>query len=133
MTQLMGYSHVSLSVRDRERSARFYGDVLGFEIFERISDEPFEEIVMLHRPTGMVLCLQQHHANQGEPADPARTGADHVAFRVAGRHELDEWNDRLAEFDVPRSPINERRYGAVLCLRDPDDFQLELFYRENHP
>lgn len=31
------------------------------------------------------------------------------------------------------SPIADRDYGAVLCLRDPGEFQLELFYRDNHP
>lgn len=133
MPELSGWSHVSLSVRDREASAAFYADVLGFEKFEVVADPRFDEYVMLHRPTGMVLCLQQHHANAGEAADPARTGADHVAFRVATRDELDAWAQRLAELDVRHSPVADREYGAVLCLRDPDEFQLELFWRESHP
>jgi glyoxylase I family protein len=124
---------VALSVRDRERSAVFYTGVLGFETFERLTDEHFDEIVMLHRPTGMVLCLQQHHASAGEPADPTRTAADHAAFRVATRAELDDRAQHLHELDVKHSPIADRDYGAVLCLRDPDEFQLELFHRENHP
>lgn len=133
MPDVLGFSHVSLSVRDRERSAKFYSEVFGFEVFERITDDHFDEIILLHRPTGMVLCLQQHRANAGEPADPARTGADHIAFRVASRDELDAWAERLAALGVRHSPIADRDYGYVLCLRDPDDFQLELFYRENHP
>ncbi len=72
-------------------------------------------------------------SNRGEPADPARTGADHVAFRVASRAELDEWAGRLAALGVRHSPVADRAYGAVLCLRDPDEFQLELFWRDNHP
>lgn len=31
------------------------------------------------------------------------------------------------------TPVVDRDYGAVLCLRDPDEFQLELFHRDNHP
>jgi glyoxylase I family protein len=133
MAGLEGYSHVSLSVRDRDRSARFYADVLGFEEFERIAEDRFDEVVMLHRGSGAVLCLQQHHANRGEPADPTRTGADHVAFRVAERADLDTWARELADRQVRCSPVAERGYGAVLCLRDPDDVQLELFWREHHP
>jgi glyoxylase I family protein len=132
MPELQGYSHVSLSVRDREKSAAFYTEVFGFEPFQRLAEERFDEIVLLH-PAGMVLCLQQHHANAGDLADPARTGADHVAFRVAGRAELDAWAEYLAARGVPHSTVADRDYGSVLCLRDPDEFQLELFYRENHP
>ncbi len=133
MPELQGFSHVSLSVRDRENNARWYGKVFGFEAFDRLTEEHFDEIIMVHPATGMVLCLQQHHTNQGEPADPSRTGADHIAFRVANRAELDQWAQHLAALGVQHSPIADRDYGAVLCLRDPDEFQLELFYRENHP
>jgi len=133
VTGLLGFSHVSLSVRDREASARWYSEVFGFEVLERLAAERFDEIVLLHRPTGMVLCLQQHHANRGEAFDPARTGADHVAFRVGSRAELDEWAERLAVLGVQHSPVTDRDYGAVLCLRDPDRFQLELFHRDHHP
>lgn len=132
MPTLAGFSHVSLSVRDRECSAEWYGTVFGFQILERLSEERFDEIITVH-PTGMVLCLQQHHQNAGEPADPVRTGADHIAFRVADRAELDRWAERLTELGVRQSPVVDRDYGAVLCLRDPDDFQLELFFRDNHP
>ena len=133
MPEVQGFSHVSLSVRDRDVSARFYADVFGFEAFERLVEERYDEIVLLHRATGMILCLQQHRANRGEPADPTRTGADHLAFRITTRTELDTWADRLTALGVPHSPVADRHYGSVLCLRDPDDFQLELFWRENHP
>jgi len=132
MPELMGFSHVSLSVRDREKSAAFYADVFGFQAFQRLTEEDFDEIVLVH-PVGMVLCLQQHRANGGEAADPARTGADHVAFRVGSRAELDAWAAHLSRLGVRYSPIADRDYGAVLCLRDPDEFQLEVFFRERHP
>lgn len=42
MPELQGFSHVSLSVRDRENNARWYGKVFGFEAFDRLTEEHFE-------------------------------------------------------------------------------------------
>jgi hypothetical protein len=33
---------------------------------------------------------------------------------------------------VAISPIAEADYGAVLCFKDPDQFQLEMCYRPDH-
>lgn len=123
---------MSLSVTDHERSARWYEEVFGFSTIEKLDEPEYTESVMVH-PTGAILCLQQHRANLGEPFDPRHTGGDHVAFRVATRAELDEWAARLGELGIRQSPVVDRDYGAVLCLRDPDDIQLELFWREGHP
>jgi glyoxylase I family protein len=132
MTSLAGFSHVSLSVRDRDRSAEWYAKVFGFSVFETIEEEAYVEAIMIH-PTGMILCLQQHRANSGEAFDPVRTGGDHIAFKVNSRDELVAWESVLTEHGVLFTPVVDRHYGSVLCVRDPDDIQLELFYRENHP
>ena len=132
MPGILGFSHVSLSVTDHERSARWYGELFGFRVIEKLDEPEYLESVLVH-PTGAILCLQQHRANRGAPFDPRHTGADHVAFRVGTRAELDRWTERLAELGVTQSPVADRHYGAVLCLRDPDGIQLELFWREGHP
>jgi len=129
--KLGGMSHVSLSVRDLEVSSRWYCEVLGFTVFERLEQDGFREHVLQHS-TGMVLCLQQHTANAGEAFDERRTGMDHVAFKVTDRRELDGWTARLAALDVTNSSVADVPYGSVLCLRDPDRIQLELFYRPGH-
>jgi glyoxylase I family protein len=133
MPELIGISHVALSVRDREASAAWYCDVLGFSPLEELHEEAFDESILVHRPTGTVLCLQQHKANRGEEFDPARTGGDHLGLRVEHREELDKWAAWFDEKGVVRSPVVDRDYGAVLCFKDPDRFQLELFYRVDHP
>jgi glyoxylase I family protein len=132
MPSHVGFSHVSLSVRDLDTSTAWYSDVLGFSVFDKVEDDAYREHVMLH-PTGAILCLQNHRANAGETFSPERTGMDHIGFRVSERAELDEWTKVFADKGITHSPIVDAGYGSVLCFRDPDGVQLEMFYRENHP
>ena len=133
MPEFAGLSHVSLSVRDRDASRAWYEKVLGFRMLEESNEDAYDEWILLHRETGVVLCLQQHKANRGEEFDPSRTGGDHVGFKVPSRAELDQWERWFDKLGVAYTPPVDRAYGSVLCFRDPDRFQLELFYRENHP
>ena len=133
MPQLAGLSHVSLSVRDRDASRSWYEEVLGFRMLEESIEEAYDEWILLHPQANVVLCLQQHKANRGEEFDPSRTGGDHVGFKVQSRADLDEWERWFAKLAVDYTPTADRTYGSVLCFKDPDRFQLELFYRQNHP
>jgi glyoxylase I family protein len=133
MPSFSGISHVSLSVRDRDASRDWYTKVLGFAAFEETHTDDYDEWILLHAGTGTVLCLQQHHANRGEPFDPTRTGGDHLGFKVDARSALDEWAAWFAEHGVTHAPIVDADYGSVLTFKDPDGFQLEMFYRDGHP
>ena len=133
MPTLAGYSHVSLSVRDRDASRRWYEEVLGFRMIDESVEGDYTEWILLHPEAKAILCLQQHEGNRGEEFDPVRTGGDHVGFRVESRADLDEWERWFEKHDVEHTPTVDRPYGSVLCFKDPDRFQLELFYRENHP
>lgn len=133
MPEFAGLSHVSLSVRNRDASRSWYEDVLGFRMIEESNEDTYDEWILLHPETKVVLCLQQHKANRGEAFDPSRTGGDHVGFKVGSRADLDEWERWFDKLAVDYTPTVDRTYGSVLCFRDPDRFQLELFHRENHP
>ncbi len=128
-----GISHVSLSVRDRDMSVAWYSEVLGFRPFEEVKEHDYEEWVLVHPENRMVLCLQQHTANAGDEFDPTRTGSDHLALKVGARADLDDWSRWFDARGVEHSAVVEREYGSVLCFRDPDRIQLELFYRDGHP
>ncbi|MFN2539703.1 MAG: VOC family protein, partial [Mycobacteriales bacterium] len=90
-------------------------------------------ILLIHPATATIIEFQQHDANGGESFDPARTGFDHLGFKVDARADLDTWQAHFEQLGVQHTPIADRDYGSVLTFKDPDGIQFEMFYRENHP
>jgi glyoxylase I family protein len=120
-------NHLRLTVSDLERSKEFYSAVLGFQIVAEL-------------PTGVVLSnggtiLQiglapiAGRASSGDRFDENRIGLDHVAFSVAGKQVLDHAVSLLDRRKVPHGEVSDLGPGFglyELCLRDPDNIQLEL-------
>jgi glyoxylase I family protein len=126
-------SHISFSARDHNASAAWWMRVFDMIEIDRVGHDGWQGVLLLHPASGTIIEFQQHDANRGEPFDPVRTGFDHMGFKVEDRAELDKWQARFAQLDVPYTPIVDAEYGSVLTFRDPDGIQFEMFYRENHP
>jgi glyoxylase I family protein len=100
--------YVGLSVRDARRSARWYRDLFGMEtVRENFTSSNWEsdwdEVLLKHPVSGLLIGLLQHPANPGEPFSEFRTGLDHPEFEVAGRDELERWEERLTALGIPHS------------------------------
>jgi glyoxylase I family protein len=126
-------SHISFSARDAEASAKWWSEVFDLAEVDRTEGDGWRGILLIHPPTATIIEFQQHDANQGEAFDPARTGFDHMGFKVDDRAALDEWKAHFERLGVRHSPIADREYGSVLTFKDPDGIQFEMFYRVNHP
>ena len=118
---------VVLNVRDVERSARFYTEVLGFEI----SDVYPEEMVR----GGMVFlrCNPDHHgiALVGSmTAAATNIELNHIAFEVATLDEVIRARDHLHRHGVTIDFAGRRRAGCQLAVefRDPDNHRLEIYW-----
>lgn len=122
MPDFAGVDHASLSVRDLDRSERFYTDVLG--LF-RLADFGTARI-LLHRPTSFVLALVRHDGALSDRFTELHVGLDHLGFSVGSREELVAWERRLDELGVEYTPIRDMEFGAHLNFRDPDHIALEL-------
>lgn len=126
-------SHVSFSARDAERSASWWREVFGMVELDRVEGDGWRAILLIHESSGVVIEFQQHDRNAGETFDPARTGFDHLGFKVDRRADLDAWQRTFERLGVVHTPVVDRDYGSVLTFKDPDGIQCEMFHREGHP
>ena len=133
MPSITGRLEVNLTVRDPVRSAAWYEVLLGMEtLYEFVSPNDGMHYISLIEPeSDLVLCLVGHAANPGEPFREVVTGLDHLEFVVQSREDLHEWADRLDDLGIPHSGVKEPSYtrNAMLTFRDPDNIQLEFFWR----
>jgi len=120
--QLEGLDHVALGVRDTERSAQWYIEVLGFE---RLYDDAWNGIPIFVGKGNTGLALFPADSNEKSPPSGHRElRLLHLAFRanrenfLAAQRELKE---RGIKFDFQDHEISHSIY-----FRDPDGHALEI-------
>jgi catechol 2,3-dioxygenase len=126
--QIRELGHVVLYVKNLERSARFYRDVLGF----RAIDTP-------ERMRGAVMAFSSgrtHHEllliavgeNAPHPGNGHRAGLYHIGLKLGDRDE--DLRDALAELTAAGVPVVGAADHTVthsLYLTDPDGNEIELY------
>ena len=127
MPTIAGGHHVAFTVRDADRSAKWYEDLLGMQVVLRGDDETVHFRVLAHPDSGWLVGVRQYPGREEGAFDEFRTGLDHFAFAVSSRAELDDWEQRLRKSGVNFTPIAETPIGSVIVFRDPDNIQLEFW------
>jgi len=119
--------HVALYVKDLQRSAKFYTEVMGFSI-----SDVYESGMM---PGGAVFlrCNPDHHGIAlFKATKDYRPGAGlhHIAFEVSTLDEVLRVRDHLRKHDVRIHFEGRRRAGVQLAVefQDPDGHNLEIYW-----
>src|SRR5256714_6048501 len=122
--------HVHLTVADLDRSLRFYGGVLGFEVTTRSgSDAVFLSAGGYHHHIG----LNTWAGRGAPPPPPGTTGLYHFAILYPDRKALAAAVRRLLEARVPLEGSADHGVSEAIYLRDPDGNGVELYRERPEP
>jgi len=117
--------HVHLKVADLDRALRFYCDVLGFELMQRMgSAAAFVSAGGYHHHIG----LNTWESLGGQPPAPGTTGLYHLAILYPTRADLADGLRRVMRAGIPLDGASDHGVSEALYLRDPDENGVELYW-----
>ena len=121
--------HVHLRVADLERSLRFYRDVLGFAVTQRMGERAaFLSAGGYHHHIG----LNSWESAGGAPPPAGSTGLYHLAVLLPTRRDLALTIRRVLDAGIRLDGAADHGVSEAIYLRDPDDNGVEL-YRDRSP
>lgn len=126
MIRLKRLGHVLIRAADKERSRRFYTEVLGF----RVSEELPGDAAFLTLGDGFHTFDIAQHPNPGAtlPSNADHVGLGHIAFQVGSYEALREAYVTLLEHDVQITRAMDHNSQRSLYFSDPDGNGLEIYY-----
>ena len=110
--------HVALYTPDPERAAKFFGDVLGFRVSDRIE----ENFVFMR-------CGPEHHAMNFAGGAEARI--HHLAFELRDASHMHQACDLLGrnKFQILWGPVRHGPgHNVAVYHHNPDRYLIELYY-----
>src|SRR5437764_844763 len=120
--QLEGTDHIALSVRNVERSAQWYIDVLGFE--KRYADVWGGVPTFVGKGTTAIALFPARDRASEKSKSRCEIRILHLAFRANRKHFL------AAQDDLKRSGIRFEFQDHEIChsiyFHDPDGHELEI-------
>ena len=122
--EICGLAHIGLFIKDRERSVKFYRDVLEFDVVWECELEDGTKIAFIRNGDCMIEVVQPAAPNTGDGV------VDHIALRVRNIEAMQKkLIDRGVKFETEEVVFNTRVFpnGAKwLMFRGPDGEHLEI-------
>lgn len=111
---------VALTVRDLDRVAAFYRDVVGLEVVAR------EDGVIRMGAAGDAF-LDLLHRPDAKPDDPASAGLFHTAFLLPSRPDLGRWLAHVRTLGQKLDGAADHLVSEAAYLHDPEGNGIEVY------
>lgn len=124
--KIAGVHHIELTVKNINKSKKFYSELLGFKI---VAEYP--NFAMFFNGY-FYLGLTDHKRQQKEKRFNERNvGMDHLSFHVTSKKDLEQALIYFDEEKIEHGEIKKlSNHLYVLAFRDPDNIQLELSWKD---
>jgi catechol-2,3-dioxygenase len=118
MPPISGFAHIDLTVTDPDRSAQWWGEVLGFKL-TATTDLPDRKARSTMHACGLVVTFMAHSEPTSDRFDERAVGLDHFALLVPDRAGLEAWAEHLDDLGIAHSGIQDEIGGRLIVFRDP--------------
>jgi catechol 2,3-dioxygenase len=116
--------HVVLKVRDRERSERFYTDILGLPIAARRDEPPMTFFTLGNHHDFAIMAV----GPDGPDSAANSPGLFHVAFKIGdSTADLHRAKAHLDALDVEIAMAADHTVTQSIYITDPDGNAIELY------
>jgi catechol-2,3-dioxygenase len=127
MFKVKRLNHAVLYVRDAQRAARFYQDVLGFVVAEQYGDQAVFLRTSADTENHHDLGLFGIGADAPPPTRGRQVGLYHLAWEVESLPDLARARDELVEAGALVG-VNDHGMSLSLYAQDPDGNEFEVFW-----
>jgi catechol 2,3-dioxygenase len=111
---------VGLVVRDLDKVADFYRDVIGLEVKERTDGTA-------RLGAGDATLVELTHRPGAKPDDARNAGLFHTAFLMPTRKDLAQWVVQVVRNRVPISGYSDHAVSEAFYLDDPEGNGIEVY------
>ena len=111
---------VALNVRELDRVAGYYRDLLGLSELARTAGT-------VQLGVGNTMLLQLDHRPDAKADDPREAGLYHTAFLMPTRADLARWVKRIAAARVPVTGASDHGVSEAIYLDDPEGNGVEVY------
>jgi catechol 2,3-dioxygenase len=115
---------LALNVRDLDRMAGYYRDMLGLDVIDRGATN-------VALGAGGVPFLELEHRPDMKPDDDRQAGLYHTAFLMPTRADLARWILHAARTQVPITGASDHTVSEAFYLDDPEGNGVEVYADRN--